>query len=134
MKILLDTHVLLWAISGDDRLPEKARKLISDEENAIYFSIVSPWEVEIKRMVHPDQLALDAETLVAYCEDAGYYRMPVKESHIYYLKRLKRAEDAPPHKDPFGRIMICQAVTENMMFITHDHLLDGYNEPMVYVV
>ena len=134
MRILLDTHILLWAISGDEQLPEKARKLIADEENEVYFSIVSPWEVEIKRLNHPNQMPLSAEELVAYCEEAGYYRLPVKENHIYYLKKLQRAEDAPPHKGPFDRIMICQAITESMMFITHDHQLDAYHEPMIYTV
>ena len=134
MRILLDTHILLWAISGDDRLPEKARKFIIDEENEVYFSIVSPWEVEIKRLIHPDQMTLTAEELVAFCEDAGFYHLPIREKHIYYLQKLCRSEDEPPHKDPFDRIMICQAITENMMFITHDHLLDGYNEPMIYTV
>ncbi len=50
MKILLDTHILLWTISNDLKLPEKARKLIENEENEIYYSIVSLWEVELKRL------------------------------------------------------------------------------------
>ena len=134
MKILLDTHVLLWALNGDERLPEKARELISDEENEVYFSIISPWETEIKHLAHPEQMPLGAEELMAYCEEAGYYRLSVKEEHILYLKRLRRTEGAPSHKDPFDRIMICQAVTESMLFITHDHLLEDYNEPVIRVV
>ena len=54
MRILLDTHILLWTLSNDRRLPEKARKLIENEENEIYYSIISLWEVEIKRLIHPD--------------------------------------------------------------------------------
>ena len=60
MKILLDTHILLWAISNDARLLEKARKLI---ENEIYYSIVSLWEVEIKRLAHPEVMPISAEQL-----------------------------------------------------------------------
>ena len=56
MKILLDTHILLWTISNDIKLPEKARKLIEKEENEIYYSIVSLWEVELKRLAHPDAM------------------------------------------------------------------------------
>ena len=134
MKILLDTHILLWAITGDERLPEKARNLIMDEENNVYYSIISPWEVEIKRLLHPENLQLSAEVLFNYCAEAGFYEMPIKAQHISYLKHLERDADAPAHKDPFDRIMICQAVTEGMLFITHDRLLNGYHEPMIYTV
>ncbi len=58
MKILLDTHILLWTISNDTKLPEKAKKLIIKEENEIYYSIVSLWEVEIKRLAHPDAMPI----------------------------------------------------------------------------
>ena len=61
MKILLDTHILLWTISNDLKLPEKARKLIENEENEIYYSIVSLWEVELKRLAHPDAMPVSAE-------------------------------------------------------------------------
>lgn len=63
MKILLDTHILLWAISNDSKLPEMARKLIENEENEIYYSIVSLWEVELKRLAHPDAMPVLAEEL-----------------------------------------------------------------------
>ena len=61
MKILLDTHILLWAISNDSKLPEMARKLIENEENEIYYSIVSLWEVELKRLAHPTAMPVSAE-------------------------------------------------------------------------
>ncbi len=57
MKLLLDTHILLWAISNDMRLPEKARKLIEDETNEIYYSVISLWEVEIKHLAYPDAMS-----------------------------------------------------------------------------
>ncbi|MGL6199624.1 MAG: PIN domain-containing protein [Lachnospiraceae bacterium] len=61
MKVLLDTHILLWAISDDARLTEKARKLIENEDNEIYYSIVSLWEVEIRHLLHPDAMPVSAD-------------------------------------------------------------------------
>ena len=75
MKILLDTHILLWTISNDLKLPEKARKLIENEENEIYYSIVSLWEVELKRLAHPDAMPVSAEKLAEYCEQSGFQRV-----------------------------------------------------------
>ena len=127
MKILLDTHILLWTISNDLKLPEKARKLIENEENEIYYSIVSLWD-------HPDAMPVSAEKLAEYCEQSGFQRILIREKHIYALAGLKREENAPPHKDPFDRMLICQASTENMMFITHDSLIPGYNDPCILAV
>ena len=134
MKILLDTHILLWTISNDFKLPEKARKLIEKEENEIYYSIVSLWEVELKRLAHPDAMPVSASELAKYCEQSGFQRMLIMEKHVYALAGLKRDENAPLHKDPFDRMLICQASTENMIFVTHDSLISKYNEPCILAV
>lgn len=134
MKFLLDTHILLWAISNDARLPEKARKLIEDEKNEIYYSVISLWEVEIKRLAHPEAMPVVAEELAGFCEESGFQRIWVKERHIFALSGLKREKSALPHKDPFDRMLICQALVENMLFITHDSLIPGYNEPCILAV
>ena len=134
MKILLDTHILLWAISNDERLSEKARKLIENADNEIFYSIISLWEVELKRIAHPDVMSVSAQQVADYCQQSGFQSLMLKEKHIYMLTGLKREETAQPHKDPFDRILICQASTENMMFVTHDSLMLGYNEPCILVV
>lgn len=134
MKILLDTHILLWAISNDIKLPEKARKLIENEENEIYYSIVSLWEVELKRLAHSTAMPVSAEELTEYCEQSGFQRILIREKHVYALAGLKRDENALSHKDPFDRMLICQASTENMMLVTHDSLIPGYNEPCILAV
>lgn len=134
MKILLDTHILLWAISNDERLSEKARKLIENADNEIFYSIISLWEVELKRIAHPDVMPVSAQQVADYCQQSGFQSLMLKEKHIYTLTGLKREETAPPHKDPFDRILICQASTENMMFVTHDSLMLGYNELCILVV
>lgn len=134
MKILLDTHILLWALSNDTRLPEKARKLIENVENEIYYSIISLWEVEIKRLAHPSAMPVSAEELTEYCRQSGFDMVLIREKHIFALAGLVREKDAPPHKDPFDRMLICQASAENMIFVTHDSLIPGYNEPCILSV
>lgn len=134
MKLLLDTHILLWTLADDVRLSEKARKLFENEENDLYYSIASIWEIQMKCLAHPGQMDFTAEQVSHYCKESGFYKLPVNEAHIFYLKELKHIENAPPHKDPFDRIMVCQAAVENMLFVTHDHLIAGYNEPCIYAV
>lgn len=134
MRILLDTHILLWALSNDDKLPEKARELIIDEENEIYYSVISLWEVEIKHLAHPDIMPVSAEEISGYCKQSGYNQIIIKENHIFNMRKLKRKKNALPHKDPFDRILICQADVENMVFITHDSLLPDYNKPCILFV
>ena len=134
MKILLDTHILLWVLSNDAKLSEKARNLVENEENEIYYSIVSLWEVELKRLAHPEAMPVCAKELAEYCEQSGFQRILVMEKHIYALAGLKREENALPHKDPFDRMLICQAATENMLFVTHDSLIPGYCEPCILAV
>ena len=134
MKILLDTHILLWVLSNDAKLSEKARKLVENEENEIYYSIVSLWEVELKRLAHPEAMPVCAKELAEYCEQSGFQRILVMEKHIYALAGLKREENALPHKDPFDLMLLCQAATENMLFVTHDSLIPGYCEPCILAV
>lgn len=134
MKLLLDTHILLWALANDPRLPSKARRLIEDEGNDVYYSIVCPWEVQIKHELHPEALAVDARAVAEYCSEAGFVQLPVKLDHVCALPTLERREGAPAHKDPFDRIMVCQASVENMLFITHDARLGEYADPCVFTV
>ena len=134
MRLLLDTHILLWALSDDAQLSEKARKLILNEENEVYYSIASIWEIQMKCIAHPDRMDFTAEQVSGYCKESGFFQLPLREEHIFCLKNLKRPDDAPPHKDPFDKIMVCQAMAENMLFVTHDHLIPDYNEPCIYAV
>ena len=134
MKLLLDTHILLWTLADDPRLPVKARKMIENPDNEIYYSIVSPWEVEIKRGAHPKEMPIGAQELVRFCIESGFQRLPVREEHIYFLRTLHRPETAPPHHDPFDRIMVCQCAVDNLVFLTHDSLIADYDEPCVFAV
>ena len=134
MKILLDTHILLWALSDDTRLLQKARALIKHPENDIYYSIISLWEIKLKHLLHPVQMPVNAEDISGYCAEAGIRQLPMYGKHIFLLHTLARTDSAKPHKDPFDRLLICQAKCENMLFLTHDVLLRDYNEPCVSIV
>lgn len=134
MKILLDTHILLWALADDDKLPDKAKKLIENEDNELFYSIISLWEIELKRLAHPDKMKGNSKIVADFCKIGGVEQLDMKNEHIYNLENLKRDENLPPHKDPFDRLLICQAATENMMLVTHDSLIGGYNEPCIMVV
>lgn len=134
MRILLDTHILLWALTNDPHLCNHARELILDEKNEIYYSILSLWETELKRLAHPDAITVTAEELSKYCAQAGYMRLPLQEQHISALENLRRKPDAPVHKDSFDRLLVCQACTEGMIFITHDALISSYEEKCILAV
>lgn len=134
MNLLLDTHILIWALNEDPRLPEKARDMILDEDNAVYYSSVSIWEVSIKHANHPDNVEFTGKELSRFCREAGFLPVEMRDRHVFALETITRAEDAPPHHDPFDRILIAQAKSENMSFLTHDSLLPYYNETCILSV
>lgn len=134
MNLLLDTHILIWALNGDPRLPERARDMILDNGNAIYYSSVSIWEVSIKHANHPDNVEFTGKELAQFCQEAGFYPVEMRDKHVFALETITRMEGAPPHHDPFDRILIAQAKAENMSFITHDSLLSYYDEKCIIPV
>ena len=134
MKILLDTHILIWFFSGDERLSLEARELIVDETNEIYYSILSAWEVEIKHKAHPDRLSMSGESFIEYCKELGFIQVPVEVEHILEVKNLVRKDNTPQHRDPFDRLMICQAIVEDMIFITHDTRIAEYVTDSIYKI
>ena len=134
MKVLLDTHIILWALTDSDNLPQKARELITDSNNEIYYSLASAWEVAIKHLTHPNRIPVSETELLNYCKQAEYSQLAITENHILMLKTLHRPENAPKHNAPFDRMLIAQAKSENMIFVTHDSLIPYYNEPCVLSV
>lgn len=134
MNVLLDTHILLWALSEDKRLSDKAREIIMEPGNAVYYSVVSVWEVAIKHALHPDNVKLTGKELSGYCQEAGFLSLDLRDKHVYALEGIHRDEDAPKHNDPFDRILLSQAKTENMSFLTHDTMFLGYGERCVMIV
>lgn len=134
MNILLDTHILIWALNEDPRLPDRAKGMILDEGNAIYYSTVSIWEVAIKHAIHPEDVEFTGKELAGFCQEAGFLPVEMRDRHVFALETITRAEGAPPHHDPFDRMLIAQAKAENMSFLTHDSMLPYYNENCIIPV
>lgn len=134
MNILLDTHILIWALNEDPRLPEKAKEMILDEDNAVYYSSVSIWEIAIKHAKYPDEIEFSGKELSQFCQEAGFLAVEMRDKHVFALETITRAEGAPPHHDPFDRMLIAQAKAENLSFVTHDSLLPYYEEKCIISV
>ena len=131
-EILLDTHMILWAMLEDPRLNDKMRKIILNPDNTIYYSIASMWEVQIKYDIK--KMPISGIEFMHYCEQSGYHKLPIDDLHVVELAGLERDESAPYHNDPFDRILLSQAKAEGFTFLTHDPLFRGYNEPCLVEV
>lgn len=134
MNVLLDTHIILWALLDDPAFPVKAKELIEDDKTNIFYSIISLWEIEIKHVSHPEQLKLSGKEVDEYCKGSGFFMLPLKLTSINLLSTLNRPDNTPPHKDPFDKMLICQSLSENMSFVTHDRLIGDYNLPNIIIV
>ncbi|HYD07662.1 MAG TPA: type II toxin-antitoxin system VapC family toxin [Reyranella sp.] len=121
MKFLLDTHILLWAATSPNKLSRKTRRLLEDTENALVFSVVSLWEVVVKRSLERDDFQVDPRELRRGLIDNGYEELPVTGAHALAL------EDLPSlHKDPFDRMLLAQARVEGLSLLTADERLLQY--------
>lgn len=125
MRLLLDTHILLWAAGQPERLPAEARELISSVDNELYFSAGSLWEVAIKRALGRDDFTVDARLLLRGLRDNGYTELPILGTHVVALDNLP-----PLHKDPFDRILIAQAQVEGITLLTADPMVARYPGPV----
>lgn len=134
MNLLLDTHIAIWALDDAPQLSEKARELILNPDNTIYYSTVSVWEVMLKHNRRPDQIPFDETDFSDGCQSAGFVPLGLSDSHILAVHTLSRPENARAHNDPFDRILIAQAKVENLSFLTHDELIPDYNEKCIIPV
>lgn len=125
MKLLLDTHLLIWAAGFPDRLPVEARELIEDEGNELLFSAASLWEVAIKSALGREDFAVDARLLRRGLLDNGYGELPVASEHAVAIDGLP-----PIHKDPFDRLLIAQSMVEGIVLLTADSLVGQYPGPI----
>lgn len=125
MKLLLDTHLLLWAAGEPKRLPAVARKLINDPRNELLFSMASLWEIVIKRSLGRDDFRVDPRLLRRGLLDNGYVELAIGGEHALAVDSLQ-----PIHKDPFDRLLIAQAQVESVTLLTADLLLGRYPGPI----
>ena len=122
MKILLDTHVILWALEDSMRLPLYIRDVIQDESNEIYVSSVSLWEIAIKHKKQPDKMLYSAEQIKDYCQRAGYIFLSISLDSIITYEHY----DFSAHLDPFDQMLVAQSACNNMRLLTHDKQLTIY--------
>jgi len=126
MKLLLDTHILLW--SAIDELPASAAEYILDESNTLYFSPASIWEVVIKRGLNRPDFRVDPYMLYNGLLDNGYEELPVTTRHVLAVGTLPDI-----HKDPFDRLLLAQAMAEGLHLLTSDTLMTQYAAPVICV-
>ncbi len=119
MRLLLDTHLLLWALAAPGKLSANVRKQVDDAE--VYVSAVSIWEISIKSAL--GKLDADPAEILAAVEPAGFALLPITGMHA-----AKVAELPPLHKDPFDRMLVAQALYEPMTLYTNDELLRPYGQ------
>lgn len=126
MRLLLDTHMLLWAAAGT--LPQKAEILVVDGENTLYFSPASIWEISIKRSLGRDDFKIDPGVFRRGLLDNQYQELPITSLHALAVNDLPRL-----HKDPFDRMLLAQARAEGMPLVTSDSALREYPGPVIFI-
>lgn len=134
MRYLLDTHLLIWALVNPARISSRGRELLSDPNSEYWFSQISLWEAVIKESKHPEALYLDTQDIVPVAIRAGFQKIVLKDNHIMALKTLGAPGDVRGHKDPFDRLLLAQAQSEGMVFLTHDAPLTYYRNVNVEYV
>lgn len=125
MKILLDTHIIIWLLNGSSNIPSDIVSLIIDQENEIYYSIVSILEIELKFNKSPDKILINGSQTINMCKDAGYKELILNDSHILNLSAINTYNNVE-HKDPFDKLLLSQAVVEKYLFLTHDKMFCNY--------
>ena len=125
MKLLLDTHLLLWAAGDSDHLSAEARAWISAPENELLFSVASIWEIAIKSGLGRQDFQVNTRLLRRGLLDNGYRELPVGSEHAVAIDSLP-----PLHKDPFDRLLVAQAMVEGILLLTADAWVAQYPGPV----
>ena len=124
-RLLLDTHVLLWALSAPRHLPSAVAAKIKDPETDVYLSAVATWEIAIKSAF--GKIKADLATIVTAARDAELDELPISIAHTQRLQALP-----PHHRDPFDRLLVAQALEEGLTIVTHDRALAAYGAPTLW--
>jgi PIN domain nuclease of toxin-antitoxin system len=125
MKLLLDTHIVLWAAQGAEHLPLDAHTLMNDPENELLFSVASLWEIVIKCGLGREDFKVDPRIMRRSLLENDYRELPILSEHAVAIHALP-----PIHKDPFDRMLIAQATVEGIMLLTADAQLAKYPGPV----
>ncbi|KAF1065594.1 type II toxin-antitoxin system VapC family toxin (plasmid) [Burkholderia gladioli] len=123
MRLLIDTHIFLWAMSGDKQLTKTAEAIMLSAE-AVFVSAASIWEIAIKSGI--GKLDADVSELVARMKDAGFRELPVTAAHAEAVRNLPDI-----HRDPFDRMLVAQAITEPLRLLTDDDTVGRYSDLVI---
>ncbi len=125
MKLLLDTHLLLWAAGMPDRLSAEALALIEDQANELIYSAASIWEISIKSSLGRPDFQVDPRLLRRALLDNSYMELPITGDHAAAVGGLPTL-----HGDPFDRLLIAQSMVEGVLLLTSDSLVARYPGPI----
>ena len=128
MRLLLDTQIVLWALTGSARLGAMAHDLIADPGNEIYVSTASIWEIAIKHALGRGQMPVSGARAAELCAAAGYRELPVAWRHAVVVETLP-----PLHADPFDRILVAQATAAPMRLLSRDATVASYGASVMAV-
>lgn len=121
MKLLLDTHLLIWLAQGNERVSKEGLALITNAENELFFSVASLWEIAIKHGLNRPDFQVDTRLLRRGLLDNGYSELPILSEHTVGIDALPAI-----HKDPFDRLLIAQATVEGITLLTNDATVAKY--------
>jgi PIN domain nuclease of toxin-antitoxin system len=129
MRLLLDTHILLFSLADPRRLPEPARDAIESGDNEVLFSAASIWEITIKSQLLHVEFGVDAATIIHAARETRFNELAISAGHAAAVAAL------PPRlKDPFDRLLVAQALTEPARLVTADKALAAYSNDLVWLV
>jgi PIN domain nuclease of toxin-antitoxin system len=131
VRLLLDTHIALWAVADDPRLSAKARNLIADPANEIIVSAASLWEIAIKHALArgaPNDMPISSREALGYFKEAGYELLDISPAHVVVIETILTV-----HADPFDRILVAQALAVPLRLLTHDPIVARYSDLIIHV-
>jgi PIN domain nuclease of toxin-antitoxin system len=130
LNLLLDTHIAIWIVTGSNKLSQKAHDLIANNQNKVFISAVTIWEIAIKSAQPKKKDAFPFSSLEAiiYFQEAGFTSLDIKPSHAALVETLPLL-----HCDPFDRLLIAQALSEPMRLLTADAILAQYSDTVIMV-
>ncbi|MFN8770198.1 MAG: type II toxin-antitoxin system VapC family toxin [Neisseriaceae bacterium] len=119
MKILLDTHVIIWLLESPEHLDDKTLEILANKKTKVYYSIASIWELAIKLSI--GKIKVDLGLLLETLKQNSIEPLTIEENHIMHIEKLPQY-----HKDPFDRMIIAQAIYENIVLFTRDEIFTKY--------
>ena len=131
MRLLLDTHIAIWAIADHPNLSGKARRLIDDDDAIVFVSAATIWEISIKHALgrgRPNGMPISGAEALGYFKDAGFQMLDMSPAHAVALETLPQL-----HADPFDRMLVAQALTTPLRLLTADRRVAAYSDVVILV-